>query len=144
MLARYQVIQHQIQTHWLVRNTLYPSSSTIILSCRVTSARRVSHTRPRSSCSGRHACLGVSYPVARTSSSRRSSLNEARADISLRRIPIRSPSGDGYVAGVDGIERGVSACAGVDGVDDSPGRECRCPFGDVVGSNGSSGTEWGR
>ena len=100
-------------------------------------ARRFS---PPSSCSKGTPYLGVSYPSASCpSSSRRNSLNEARADSSPNRIPIRSPSGDGYAAGVDGIESGVSACAGVDGVDDRPGSEC--PYralGDVVGSNGSS------
>ena len=119
------------------KKKIHPSSSTII--SRRSLARRFSPP----SCSDRNPYLGVSYPSASSpSSSRRNSLNEARADISPSRIPIRSPSGDGYAAGVDGIESGVSACAGVDGVGDRPGSECPyCVLGDAVGSNGSSGSD---
>lgn len=116
---------------------VHPSSSTVI-----------SRRSPALACrflpfSSRNPYVGVSYPSAScASSSRRSSLNEARADISPRRIPIRNPSGDGYAAGVDGIESGVSVCVGVDGVDDKPGNECLYrALGNVVGSNGSSDTD---
>lgn len=34
-------------------------------------------------------------------------------------------SGDAYTAGVEGTENGVVACAGVEGVEDRPGSECR-------------------
>lgn len=115
----------------------HPSSSTIISRRSFPLIRRFSSPSSRSD----RTYLGVSYPFESSpSSSKRNSLNEARADISLSRIPIRSPSGDGYAAGVDGIESGVSACAGVDGVDDKPGNDCRSrALGDVVWSNGSSG-----
>lgn len=45
-------------------------------------------------------------------------------------IPRAIPSGEAYAAGVDGTENGVLACAGVDGVDDRPGNDCRWSMSD--------------